>query len=231
MKSATTKKVARKGQQPVIPATKKRRYYQSRKKCTVGKRTTDFSLHPKRCNPHFDVEVFQRNRHQLSKKRKPVFAKSGFILNFTVTVNISNSCKKRKKNTDKIAEDKIKNTTKDHTEESSVDNDNDKTITDVDDDFDNVHSFGSECSDDDNSTVCDDKDATDDDAEVNQEKFPRKSTHHASKKSPRKGNQQALKKSKITKTLKKHASKKLCKQPTKSRKSHHVKWGTSKDFL
>ena len=140
------------------------------------KRTTDFSLHPKQCVPHFDVEEFLRNRRQLSKKNKTVFAKSVFILNFNVTVKIYKS-KNKKKKTDTVVEDKIKNRTKDHTEEISVNNDNEETITDVDKDLEDMHSLATYSSDDNNSTFCEEEDANDDDAGVNKEKLPRKSTH------------------------------------------------------
>ena len=73
MKSAMTKtKVARKGKWPaLLSTTKNKRYYQSRKKHNIGKRTTDFGLHPKQHVPQFDVKDFWRNRRRCQRRQKP----------------------------------------------------------------------------------------------------------------------------------------------------------------
>ena len=141
-----------------------------------------------------------------------------FILDSNVTFNIISN--KSKKKTAKFAEEKNKN----HTEEISIDN-NKKTITDVDEDSDSTNCLTSD-SDDNDSIFCEKEDAIDDD-EVSKIKSLRKITH-VSKKSPKR-EPPSIKKSKSTKV--KHANKKLCQQPTKSNKPHHMKSGTRKAFL
>ena len=105
------------------------------------------------------MEEFWRNRRQLSKNNT-VYAKFVFISDSNVTVNISKI--KNKKKTTKPMEDKNKNWTNNHTEESSVD---------VDEDSNNTHCLASD-SNDDSSIFYEEEDAIDDD-ELNKTKLPR----------------------------------------------------------